>query len=120
MFYYTFFWFLSQCFLKIFGFQASIFSRIIYIVIGASSVFLVYKLFKGKGSIPVFTRNNKKDLAQNIEKMRAPKHEKAYANIEASKEIDDNEYYDKNDDFDQDFSRQNHHKSLFDEHLDES
>ena len=49
----------------IFGFQASIFSRIFYIIIGSSSAFLVYKLFKGKGSIPVFTRNNKRDSQNN-------------------------------------------------------
>ena len=46
----------------IFGYQASIFSRIIYIIIGASSVFLVYKLIKGKGNIAVFSRRNKKDV----------------------------------------------------------
>lgn len=100
----------------IFGFQASIFSRIIYIIIGASSVFLVYKLFKGKGSIPVFSRRNKEDLAKNIEKMRAPKQERAY-NIEASREIDENNDYDKNNDFAPIDERK---KSMFDEHLDEN
>ena len=39
----------------IFGYQASIFSRIIYIVIGASSVFLIIKLIKNKGSLPIWT-----------------------------------------------------------------
>ena len=53
----------------IFGYQASVFSRIIYIIIGASSIILVYKLIKGKGTLAVFSRRNKKDLTKNIEKM---------------------------------------------------
>ena len=74
----------------IFGYQASIFSRIIYIIIGASSVFLIIKMFKNKGVLPIFSRRNKKDLAKNIEKMQNPK---PAANVEASKEFDKQSYY---------------------------
>lgn len=110
----------------IFGYQASVFSRIIYIVIGASSVFLVFKLFKNKGTLPVFSRRNKKDLAENIQKMKTPK-QPAYNNIEADRDIQDNpnpyfrEDFDK-EDFNPDnryMEEDNHHKSLFDEHLDD-
>ena len=103
----------------IFGYQASIFSRIIYIIIGASSVFLVYKLFKSKGTIPVFSRRNKEDLAKNIEKIKAPKQEKAYSNVEASREFDKHDYSDQDEIFDEKIDHPNRHKSMFDEHLDQ-
>ena len=75
----------------IFGYQASVFSRIIYIVIGAASVFLVFKMIKNKGVLPIFSWRNKKDLAKNIEKMKHHKNEKFLAaenNIESSAEFD--------------------------------
>ena len=103
----------------IFGYQASIFSRIIYIIIGASSVFLVYKLFKNKGTIHVFSRRNKEDLAKNIEKIKAPKQEKAYSNVEASREFDKHDYSDQDEIFDEKIDHPNRHKSMFDEHLDQ-
>ena len=53
----------------IFGYQASILSRIIYIIVGVASAFLVFKLIKGKGTIAVFSRKNKQDLKKNIEKI---------------------------------------------------
>lgn len=64
----------------IFGYQGSVFSRLIYIIIGASSIILVWKLIKGKGSIPVITRRNKKDVAKQMTKLGQK------MNIEASKE----------------------------------
>lgn len=103
----------------IFGFQASIFSRIFYIIIGSSSAFLVYKLFKGKGSIPVFTRNNKRDVIKNIEKIRTPKKEQAFSNVEANRDFADHDYYDEDLSSNEGESL-NRHKSMFDEHLDES
>lgn len=54
----------------IFGYQASILSRIVYIIIGASSLFLVYKLIKGKGTIAVFSRRNKRTLQKIYQKCR--------------------------------------------------
>lgn len=55
----------------IFGFQGSVFSRLIYIVIGAACLFFVFKVFKGKGTVAIFSRRNKKDLKENIAKMQA-------------------------------------------------
>ena len=93
----------------IFGYQASIFSRIIYIVIGASSVFLIIKMFKNKGILPIFSRRNKKDLAKNIEKMQ---NSKPAVNIEASKEFNKpNSYYDAHHDIQNDSSS----SSIFDD-----
>lgn len=72
----------------IFGYQGSIFSRIIYILIGASSVILVVKLFKGKGTIPVWTRRNKKDLSKQMAKIGQN------ANAEAANEqVPENDHY---------------------------
>ena len=53
----------------IFGYQGSVFSRLIYIIIGASVAVLVVKLFKNKGVIPVITRRNKKDMKKQIDKI---------------------------------------------------
>lgn len=68
----------------IFGYQASIFSRIIYIVFGLSGVILTFKMIKGKGIIAVFSRRNKKDLKKNIDKINNS--QLANANVEASRE----------------------------------
>ena len=68
----------------IFGYQGSIFSRIVYIVFGAACVFLVFKMFKGKGSIPVFSKRNKEDVEKNIQKMQRKAEVKA--NVEAAME----------------------------------
>lgn len=103
----------------IFGFQASVFSRLIYIVIGASSVFLVFKLFKGKGTIPVFSRRNKKDLARQIEKMKSHDKEPSF-NTEASNDFERHEriYNNSSRSFPHEqLSRKQ--KSLFDEYFDD-
>ena len=106
----------------IFGYQASVFSRIIYIIIGASSIILVYKLIKGKGTLAVFSRRNKKDLAKNIEKMQTQSssqssesdrgsYVRSNADVEASRELgisDEERNY-----------RNSYAKGLFNEHLDE-
>ena len=55
----------------IFGFQASILSRVFYILFGLASLVLVFKLIKGKGTITVFSRRNKKNLEKNMEKAGA-------------------------------------------------
>lgn len=121
----------------IFGYQASIFSRIIYIIIGASSVFLVYKLIKGKGTIAVFSRRNKKDVLKNIEKMSKKSEEKYYQesmdnhntpiyNVEAGHDHyiqNDEKQHSYNPDYDDNnntslYEHGNSHKSLFDEHFD--
>lgn len=110
----------------IFGYQASILSRIIYIIIGASSVFLVYKMIKCKGTIPIFTRRNKKDVAKNIDKMKekyshnelAREHQ-PIQNVEADKDV----YRDSLDEpyepfpIDEDYNK-HQSKGLFDEHFD--
>lgn len=128
----------------IFGYQASIFSRIIYIIVGASSIVLVYKLIKGKGSINVFSRRNKKDLAKNIQKMNSNSKDEQEQkvqteyyddsqsakvpvyNVESSHEnISSEQFHDNyyqngksnyaNDNYDSRY--ENGHESLFDEHL---
>ena len=64
----------------IFGFQASILSRVFYILFGISCFVLVFKLIKGKGSIAVFSRRNKQDVEKNMAKIQSK------LNIEASSE----------------------------------
>ena len=64
----------------IFGFQASILSRVFYILFGFSCFVLVFKLIKGKGLIAVFSRRNKKDVQKNMAKMQEK------LNVEASSE----------------------------------
>ncbi len=69
----------------IFGYQGSIFSRLIYIIIGSACIMLVFKLIKGKGTIAVFSKRNKKDLQKQISKI-GNKQKPAETNIEASHE----------------------------------
>lgn len=74
----------------IFGYQGSIFSRLIYILIGSACIVLVVKLIKGRGTIAVFSRRNKKDMQKQLAKIGQPK--EAHANVEVAKESypDDN------------------------------
>lgn len=107
----------------IFGYQSSILSRIVYIIIGIASLFLVFKLIKGKGTIAVFSRRNKKDLAKNIQKMGKKddeeEHESAYAmqklNVEAGREQYNDEY--DSDSFDD--RNEQRPRGLFNEHFDD-
>ena len=102
----------------IFGYQGSIFSRIIYIVIGSACVFLVFKLIKNKGNLAVFSRRNKKDLAKNIAKISQPKHQ----NIEASFEenhFDNNHFGDSENLSHKDNPNNYDSQGLFDEHFGE-
>ena len=107
----------------IFGYQASILSRIVYIIIGIASLFLVFKLIKGKGTISVFSRRNKNDLSKNIQNINNQDEEKesnisaSRLNVEASQEYlpkseDDYDYHDDH------YSSKP--KGLFNEHFDDS
>lgn len=111
----------------IFGYQASILSRIVYIIIGASSVFLIYKLIKGKGTIAVFSFRNKKDLAKNIKKIGKKDEEEqnddvdlanANLNVEASDEFPsrDDEPLERREHI-EDYRPSSHHDGLFNEHF---
>lgn len=116
----------------IFGYQASVFSRIIYIIFGLACAFLIFKLIKGKGTLAVFSRRNKKDLAKNLQKIGQnydykKNVEESYAldNVESGREQIYNENY---DNFARSSSRNihdenriEHHspRSMFDEHFDD-
>lgn len=108
----------------IFGYQASILSRIVYIIVGVSSLFLVFKLIKGKGTIAVFSYRNKKDLAKNIKKIGKKDDDKeedtipenANFNVEASDEFSlPNDTTQRREHIDELHS--NHHEGLFNEHF---
>lgn len=124
----------------IFGYQASVFSRLIYIVFGLSGIILLFKLFKGRGTIAVFSRRNKKDLKENMDKIGEKSSSPAHANVESAREFENKQnfntqqknpsaefehspYYDqKNRDYDyyQDLDAphsSNENDGLFDEHL---
>lgn len=95
----------------IFGFQASVFSRLIYIVIGASAGVLIFKLIKGRGTLAVLSKRNKQDVAKKIEKMQN-KNKPAY-DVESSYEnLPHEEYFQKKDE------HQQPSRGLFDEHFD--
>lgn len=94
----------------IFGYQGSVFSRLVYILVGAAALFLVVKLFLDKGSIHIWGK----------EKSRA----RAYAssNIEASQEAHKQKKQSRKE---ESGYRENEEEedrssgpSLFDEHLD--
>lgn len=52
-----------------FGFQASIFSRLCYILIGTGCLYLIIRIIVNKGSLKVFERKKKKveNLQYNVE-----------------------------------------------------
>ncbi len=96
----------------LFGFQASIFSRICYILFGFGAVYLAIRMLVNKGSVKVFERKKKK------EKQQAPA-TPVPANVEATKEASTqeanmSENFQRHNDFSQ---QENHSDSLFDEHL---
>ncbi len=100
----------------IFGYQASILSRIIYIIVGASSLFLVFKLVKGKGTLNILSKRNKKDLASKIDKNNEEKtfEKGSYAHAYNIESGEDNF---KDDDYQEE--RERHSSGLFDEHFDD-
>ena len=117
----------------LFGYQASIFSRLCYIIIGVGCLYLIIRIIINKGSLKVYEKRKKK----------ASKNEMATANVEAGKEQDfdkfenekseNNEKSKKNNDFssknteksekldktdkNNDSNVSNKNKGLFDEHL---
>lgn len=60
-----------------FGYQASIFSRLCYILIGASALYLVLRIIINKGSFKIYERKKKKE---NLPQQAYP------SNVEAAKE----------------------------------
>ncbi len=117
----------------LFGYQASIFSRLCYIIIGVGCLYLIIRIIINKGSLKVYEKRKKK----------TSKNEMATANVEAGKEQDfdkfenekseNNENSQKNNDFssknteksekldktdkNNDSNVSNKNTGLFDEHL---
>lgn len=52
----------------LFGYQGSIFSRIVYIIVGLSAIYLVYSVIKNKGRISVKKLIKKEKLPLNDNK----------------------------------------------------
>ena len=90
-----------------FGFQASIFSRLCYILIGAGCLYLIIRIIVNKGYLKVWERKKKKTNEE--EKELQP----AYSNIESGKEVSKKDEKENND------SEKNKEDGLFDEHLKE-
>ncbi len=112
----------------IFGYQASILSRIIYIIVGASSLVLVFKLFKGKGTLNILSKRNKKDLASKINKKDKDIDKDKDRNWERDEVFEKDSYAhayniesgeDNFRDFDNPDMPRNHTSGLFDEHFDD-
>ncbi len=62
----------------IFGWQASIFSRIIYILFGAGAIYVVIRIIVGKGSFRIWEKKKSKNDAHTSQKASA---------VEASEEL---------------------------------
>ena len=60
----------------LFGFQANMFSRLCYILIGVGCLYLIIRIIVNKGSVKVYERKKKKKEDLNM------------ANAETSKEIE--------------------------------
>jgi len=116
----------------IFGYQGSIFSRIIYIIIGAGAIFFLIKIIMQKGKIEIFNFKKKKryeerETSHSVETAREhshrPKHTGGYNNddgrtnhnIEASLEYDYDDYGENG--LDRSSFDREEYDSLFDEHF---
>ena len=69
-----------------------------YILFGLSSLILIFKLIKGKGTIAVFSKKNKKNVKENINKLTTQR-----AELEADEDLLDRQkednFNDKNYEF---------------------
>lgn len=93
----------------IFGFQGSVFSRLIYILIGAACLFFVFKVFKGKGTVAIFSRRNKKDVEKNLAKMQGKPSAEVEAGHDYAESQHDQEFQERNE--------RNNEEGLLNEHL---
>jgi len=98
----------------LFGYQASIFSRIFYILFGIGAVYLVIRIIVNKGSVKIFEKRKKKKQEEKNEpnSQTSP----ARANIDAAQEqLSRHNYPDEQ--FDLSTERYKNDDSLFDEHI---
>lgn len=102
----------------IFGFQGSIFSRLIYILIGSAAVFLVVKLIMDKGSIHIWGAQKKlaKQLASSMN-IEASKEEKRH-NYDKEERRKEESGFREQGEFNEKEDNSSKDPTLFDEHLD--
>ncbi len=86
-----------------FGFQASIFSRIFYILFGIAAIYLLLRVIINKGTFKVFERKKKKEKKAEA---AAPAPQPAYATAHSSRE-----------DFPSQQREEENQTTLFDEHM---
>lgn len=73
----------------LFGYQASIFSRMIYILFGIGAIYLTLRVIINKGTFKVYEKNKKRsEDMKKQEKTNTP----AYQNVEAGEEQINNKY----------------------------
>ena len=73
----------------LFGYQASIFSRMIYILFGIGAIYLTLRVIINKGTFKVYEKKKKRSkYMKKQEKTNAP----AYQNVEAGEEQINNKY----------------------------
>ena len=104
----------------IFGFQGSVFSRLIYIIFGAAAIFLLVKTLIQKGHISIFSfkrKENRKKEDFEHEQMYTPKHHGGYdsedGRIRQGMEVS-HEFPHRN--YEEDYEKKEYN-SLFDEHF---
>ena len=96
----------------LFGYQASIFSRIFYILFGIGAVYVIVRIIVNKGSVKIFEKRKNKQQKHKRDERQAT------ANIEASRESVSSRH--NFDDVDDNFESNSHytsHDNMFDEHL---
>ena len=71
----------------LFGFQASIFSRLVYILYGVAAIYLLIRIIVNKGSVKIFERKKKKQKQPtNVSGWESSMATKPQYNSEAGKE----------------------------------
>ena len=109
----------------IFGYQGSIFSRLIYIIIGAGALFFLFKVIIQKGKIEVFNfkkkdKQQKQEMAGNVEASHEHhKHRGGYHSDDGHRNIEHHGNYDDygENTFEKKHFEHEEYNNLFDEHF---
>ncbi len=99
----------------LFGFQASIFSRIFYILFGIASVYLTIRVIANKGTFKIYEKRKKKEKEQ----VNQPNTTPSYANVEAGQENVKNKQNYQSEEMKPETNKegQENNNGLFDEHI---
>ena len=106
----------------IFGYQGSVFSRLIYIIIGAGAIVFLFKIIMQKGKIELFNfkkKKKKKEIKHEDDDSFEPRHHGGYDGEDGRSRLHaevSHEHFHNYDDYGPNM-RKEEYDNLFDEHF---